>query len=599
MYDQAAQAQFINTYAPINFSELYRIGATQKAAMDEAAQQFGAALQKFGEFRSPSVVDTQNWYNLTIGRKDMQDAINQLATNPEALKDAGFRASLQSLINSTDYASLSKLKESADNLRNRQKVIAELQARGEYSDSPYWDNIDIGNWNTLDEGVMTQLSPLRYQSLRDTLAPYVDSIQAQFFTGKSPLKGISRPYYDWQAITPEMRYKVLNEKFSDIINTPSGNAWYQQIADNVLRMNPNATKEDLANAFMNSMLTVTAYKDTEMPVLNQAKLQTDLAYLNSKKSGSESNVSIPITRMSVIQSDAQNAILRKSEIEANQLAKEGIITTGDMQNMTLEDRQILLSTIATDIKENGLKNKYMIPVQPGEYYKYWDSEGVQKTQFTDKDGKALSDQNDMEQYSYRTGDIVFTKDGYALNSIPNAMLTRTFFKDVVNNFQIGDDSEIPGLYTTAVSILQQLTQDNSAFKVTNGDNAFVYNDGEDGMIQNNVKVTGTLYVTRDALEDAVEKVNPDLSDEILDLLTDGFTYKTKTGQERKAHAVLEESDNRLKGEKTYAIKVGRNMGSSASGNDLFNSGYIKEMQGTTAVREGQYGIIDSSFTEAE
>ena len=40
MYDQAAQAQFINTYVPINFGELYRIGAAQKAAVDEAAQQF-------------------------------------------------------------------------------------------------------------------------------------------------------------------------------------------------------------------------------------------------------------------------------------------------------------------------------------------------------------------------------------------------------------------------------------------------------------------------------------------------------------------------------------------------------------------------------
>lgn len=52
MYDQAAQAQFINTYVPINFGELYRIGAAQKAAVDEAAQQFGTQLQKFGEFQS-------------------------------------------------------------------------------------------------------------------------------------------------------------------------------------------------------------------------------------------------------------------------------------------------------------------------------------------------------------------------------------------------------------------------------------------------------------------------------------------------------------------------------------------------------------------
>ena len=44
-YDQAAEAPIMNTYVPINFGELYRIG------------------------------DTQNWYNLTINRKDVQDAI--------------------------------------------------------------------------------------------------------------------------------------------------------------------------------------------------------------------------------------------------------------------------------------------------------------------------------------------------------------------------------------------------------------------------------------------------------------------------------------------------------------------------------------------
>ena len=103
MYDQAAQAQFLNTYAPINFGELYRIGAAQKQAVDEAAQQFSNQLQKFGEFRSPSRVDTQNYYNLTIGRRDFQDAINQMISNPDYMKDSANRAQLQSLINSVFF----------------------------------------------------------------------------------------------------------------------------------------------------------------------------------------------------------------------------------------------------------------------------------------------------------------------------------------------------------------------------------------------------------------------------------------------------------------------------------------------------------------
>ena len=134
-YDQAAEAPILNTYVPINFGELYRIGVTQKAAVEDAAKQFGTALQKFGEFQSPSSVDTENWYRLTTGREDVQEAVRQIASNPDALKDAAFRSNLQSLINSTDYASLSLLKESADNLRAGLEMRAKMEAEGKYKQS--------------------------------------------------------------------------------------------------------------------------------------------------------------------------------------------------------------------------------------------------------------------------------------------------------------------------------------------------------------------------------------------------------------------------------------------------------------------------------
>ena len=38
-YDRAAEAPILNTYVPINFGELYRIGAAQKEAVDQAAIQ--------------------------------------------------------------------------------------------------------------------------------------------------------------------------------------------------------------------------------------------------------------------------------------------------------------------------------------------------------------------------------------------------------------------------------------------------------------------------------------------------------------------------------------------------------------------------------
>ena len=175
-YDQAAEAPILNTYVPINFGELYRIGATQKAAVDEAAKQFSTALQKFGEFRSPSAVDTQNWYNLTINRKDVQDAISQIAQNPDAMKDASFRANLQSLINSTDYSSLSLLKESADNLRLGLQTRAKMKAEGLYNED--WDESDIANYDTLGtKKVFEDISPVKFMTANQLSNPYFDNLK--------------------------------------------------------------------------------------------------------------------------------------------------------------------------------------------------------------------------------------------------------------------------------------------------------------------------------------------------------------------------------------------------------------------------------------
>ena len=62
-YDRAAEAPIINTYVPINFGELYRIGQAQRDAVESAAKDFANTVAKFGEFQSPSAIDTQKYYD--------------------------------------------------------------------------------------------------------------------------------------------------------------------------------------------------------------------------------------------------------------------------------------------------------------------------------------------------------------------------------------------------------------------------------------------------------------------------------------------------------------------------------------------------------
>lgn len=221
MYDQAAQAQFLNTYAPINFGELYRIGAAQKQAVDEAAQQFSSQLQKFGEFRSPSDIDTQKYYDLTINRQDMQDVINQIMTNPDALKDSAFRSNIQSVINSTDYATLSRLKQSSENLIARQKLIAQMKAAGKYNEN--WDDININQWNTSKSGVMNDLSPIEWMNANQLSDVYFNNLKP------STLQSVYRDgiKYQRQGITYDTLKGIADARFNDLISTPQGQMYYR------------------------------------------------------------------------------------------------------------------------------------------------------------------------------------------------------------------------------------------------------------------------------------------------------------------------------------------------------------------------------------
>ena len=248
MYDQAAQAQFINTYVPINFGELYRIGAAQKQAVDQAAEQFTTQLQKFGEFRSPSRVDTENYYNMTIGREDFQNAINQMVSNPDYMKDVSNRAQLQSLINSVDYAALSQLKESADYQRMGLQTRAKMKAEGRLKDS--WDKSDIANYDTLGTGkIFDDITPVAYMNLNELSTPYFNDLKPGFL-GTDYVNGTR---YVVTGNNMEDLMAVATAKFNDLIDTPQGQKYFEEY----LAMNngdANAAKSQFINAVAQSQI---------------------------------------------------------------------------------------------------------------------------------------------------------------------------------------------------------------------------------------------------------------------------------------------------------------------------------------------------------
>lgn len=338
MYDQAAQAQFINTYVPINFGELYRIGAAQKAAVDEAAQQFGAQLQKFGEFQSPSQIDTQRYYDLTIGREDFQNAINQMVANPDYLKDAANRSQLQSMINSVDYSTLSNLKSSRDAMLKRQEINQRLMLENRFN--LLWHYVDFANYDTVNSKIFDDITPLPYMSIRELVEPYVNNLKGEFLGAKNG--------FLWNGVTDEMTDAQLQNNLSSIQNTPQ----YQKYLETYQKMglSPEQAQQQLLNEIYTAGREYTWNKaDRDPMAIENMRLQRKYA----SAANTASNL-LNLTR--VLESDAtRNHLLKFTNLtpqEVDAFAEQGF------KALTPEKQQEVLRLKDPGYIENQMKNYY-------------------------------------------------------------------------------------------------------------------------------------------------------------------------------------------------------------------------------------------------
>ena len=219
-YDRAAEAAFINTYAPIDFGALYQIGAANNAAVEKAQKELGANLAKWSEFKSPSTVDTKRYYDLTMGH--LKNTIQKAAQNPEFLKTAAGRAELQGMINSVDYASLGQLKQSADNLKAGLEIRAKMKAEGLYNED--WDDVDIANYDTLGrKEIFSDITPVKYMTANELSNKYFDNLKRGDidFTWKDGVK------YRVIGNTEEDLEQIYDRYRNDLINTPQGKKYLQ------------------------------------------------------------------------------------------------------------------------------------------------------------------------------------------------------------------------------------------------------------------------------------------------------------------------------------------------------------------------------------
>lgn len=237
-YDNPAQAQFIDTYVPIPFEQLYTLGKQANERVDKALADYRTAANSWAEFRSRSMKDMQTWDAETRGK--VLPIIDQAAKNPEAIKSMEWQMALQSAINNVDRAKLSTLKQNAANFDEYAKQVQILMLHDKYN--PLWHDRDFTNWDTTTSGLFNEV-PLAYSSIKDLTNEYVNNLKDSYLGREGG--------FIWTGVTGQQIKDILDANRSGILSTPQA----QMHMQTWMRNHPGSTEEDAANAFMQRAYT--------------------------------------------------------------------------------------------------------------------------------------------------------------------------------------------------------------------------------------------------------------------------------------------------------------------------------------------------------
>ena len=217
-FSTPVDSQYISQYVPIPFQELYAIGKEYNTQRQQAEKQLSDYVQKWSEFKSPSAIDTQRWYDITM--KPAIKVAEQYARNPELLKTPEGRSSIYNLINNLPYDDLNALKSSRDNMLKRQEMNMRLVAEDKYN--PLWHDVDFANYDTLSgSGIFNDISPLAYKSEVDLVKPYVDNLKPSYLR--------SEGIFDVRGISTDTTDKMVQQNWSSIYNTPQAQEHIRQL----------------------------------------------------------------------------------------------------------------------------------------------------------------------------------------------------------------------------------------------------------------------------------------------------------------------------------------------------------------------------------
>lgn len=346
-YDNPAQAQFIDTYVPIPFEQLYILGKQANERVDKALADYRTAANTWADFQSQSRKDMQTWDAETRGK--VLPIIDQAAKNPEVIKSMEWQMALQSAINNIDRAELSTLRQNAANFEAYNKAKQALIDSDRYN--PLWHDRDFTNWDTTTQGLFKDISPVPYQSVNDLVDPYVNDLK--------PSDMGSDGRYLYHGVSADRTKAQVDSHLSEILATPQAQMHMKTM------ISAGVDPEQARDIFVQQVYTAAREKAWR----DRAGVD-QFALLNARLSAEKGSTQTSQSR--VMELDASLA-QKRTNLLAKELSKaqaEGIIgdnpTEDDVRNLYSNVyREALGSNNPSKIKE--LVNSQSIPFSEGEF----------------------------------------------------------------------------------------------------------------------------------------------------------------------------------------------------------------------------------------
>lgn len=549
-YDKTVSYDYVDQYVPIPFQELVTLGRHYAEERKAAEKQLSDYIKNANEFQSLISKDVDNYYRIAMN-DNIKRIINEAASNPSVMKSAAWRAGLAGAINNVDYASLSRLKQSAEQATLYDKVYKQLAAQGKMP--PGWEPDYFSNYDTIASGRIFNETPMPYQTINDMIHPYVNDLKDSYLGTKGG--------YDWYGVDEKTVHDQVSRNMSEILARPDAQRYIQMMG---------------ADNFMNAVYTAAEEKVRMKPEANPyAYLELKARLSGSGTSASGTNVD----RIAQIQAGAsKRATDYRDWLSFTTLGKR-------FDELSADEKAQVEIVAQTSAKDPKVRKQLAVQLDWGEYLNYQDPSGSIRTSITDKDGKAKKGEDNLEEYMFRPTDMVFTTDGQELGDIPISY---------INGRQVpGDDRTI-----NIGNILQLLT--DSAFK-GNG-TANMYNGDPNNPLDgagNYMIANGKLIVPKEILEEAIEATYPEEAGDLFDMFVDGIK-DPQTG--RRVHQIATKykgEDSYLYGhEDLYEINVGRAFGNDAATNARFNEDRMKAAMGASTVAKNQLNVLGSSWQEA-